>query len=330
MGLRIPSPVELVGNLTIGDPGNLTGIHTGGGGSGGESLVQARAHAFGTGLLMGAIHAVTGPDHMSALITIAVNQRAAAVWLGVRWGVGHSTGLILVTGLVVILRDAYGLDQDEVLDLFTSGMDWVVGLLMLGLGLWGYRTAWLLRRKMRAALPPEHESDEAPDDSLPRSAPLQVETHTSAPDLVIVRTEPSSFAMRRRGPLRPLGAVCRCARGRERSSRTTTSLIALGVGILHGIGGPGGVLAVLPTLLMPGPLASVLYLGAFCFAATAVMGGVAGVYGACTYRSREVSPSLPWVLSAISASTSVLIGIVWLVCSATGTLKEVLMALGLE
>ena len=50
---------------------------------------------------------------MSALITIAVNQRWAAAWLGIRWGVGHSTGLLIVTGLVLVLKDAYKLDQDE-------------------------------------------------------------------------------------------------------------------------------------------------------------------------------------------------------------------------
>ena len=76
---------------------------------------------------MGMIHAVTGPDHMSALVTIAVNQKCAAVWLGIRWGIGHSTGLLLVTGIVLILRDAYDLDQDQIMALFEHGMNWVVG-----------------------------------------------------------------------------------------------------------------------------------------------------------------------------------------------------------
>ena len=123
---------------------------------------------------------------------------------------------------------------------------------------------------------------------------------------------------------------CHCPCHRNMSSRAKTSLIALVVGILHGIGGPGGVLAVLPTLLMPGLLASCLYLGAFCIFATLTMGAVAGVYGACTYRSKVVSPSLPWILQFVSASTSVFIGLVWLVCSATGTLSEVLEAVGID
>ena len=67
-------------------------------------------HSLGAGALMGVIHALTGPDHMSALITLSVNNRCAAAFLGIRWGVGHSTGLLIVTGMVLILRDAFGYD----------------------------------------------------------------------------------------------------------------------------------------------------------------------------------------------------------------------------
>ena len=95
----------------------------------GGASTSATTHwnSVGAGALMGMIHAVTGPDHMSALVTIAVNQKCAAVWLGIRWGIGHSTGLLLVTGIVLILRDAYDLDQDQMMALFEHGMNWVVG-----------------------------------------------------------------------------------------------------------------------------------------------------------------------------------------------------------
>ena len=366
------------------------------------SALQARGQALGAGVAMGAVHAITGPDHMSALITLSVNQQWAAVWLGVRWGVGHSLGLLFVTAIVLLLKDAYGLDQDQVLEMFTSGMDWVVGVLMLALGLWGYRTAWLLRRKLRARLPAEvmpgsppavcrsstsspscHVHDarrhaccepevstavdptlaigkpsanphgESPPGKSPgidiceasgatigdasgeatgdlRSSGIELSADV-APDLVIVRAHPGRA---RRGMRR--GSVDSCGSSMRRRCRSVasspfaTSLVALGVGILHGIGGPGGVLAVLPTLLLPGALSSALYLGGFCVAATVTMGAVAGVYGACTFRSRDVSPNLPWILGFVSASSSVLIGVVWLICSATGTLDKLLEAIALE
>ena len=40
-------------------------------------VAAAHLHSLGVGALMGAIHALTGPDHMSALITIAVNGGCA-------------------------------------------------------------------------------------------------------------------------------------------------------------------------------------------------------------------------------------------------------------
>ena len=73
-----------------------------------------------------------------------------------------------------------------------------------------------------------------------------------------------------------------------------------------------------------------LYLGAFCLAATLTMATVAGVFGACTHGARLVSSRLPWVLQCASATTSVGVGVLWLWCSATGTLAEVLAAMGME
>ena len=53
--------------------------------------------AFAGGLLMGVIHVVTGADHLSAVATLSCgNDRYAATVLGVRWGVGHCVGLLVV------------------------------------------------------------------------------------------------------------------------------------------------------------------------------------------------------------------------------------------
>mgnify|MGYP003315356662 CR=1 FL=1 len=43
-----------------------------------------------SGLVAGAAHVVTGPDHLAALAPIAVQEPARAAKLGFRWGLGLS------------------------------------------------------------------------------------------------------------------------------------------------------------------------------------------------------------------------------------------------
>lgn len=318
-------------------------------------------HSMGAGALMGMIHAVTGPDHMSALLTLAVNhERCAAAWLGIRWGVGHSLGLLVVTTIVLVLRDTYGVEQRELVQLISHGVDWMVGIIMLALSFWGFRTAWRLRRSALYPVPlaesdaasardrvHEYElpvltvsdelaasSDGGQTDLLDRAklASAAALEHKERSSTLSCATESPHAAS---GGARGLRA-CTCARACTRSwscasSRATTpSLVALGVGVIHGIGGPGGVLAVLPTLFIPGLAGSCLYLGAFCASATLTMAVCAFTYGACTHRSRLISPQLPWVLQGASASISLCVGVLWLVCSATDSLEDVLAAMGME
>ena len=99
------------------------------------------------GMGMGIVHALTGPDHMSALVTVAVNERCKAFWLGARWGVGHSGGLLIVTILMLVLRDTYGVDEENMLAEVSHVMNWFVGIAMLALGLWSYYRAFQLRRR---------------------------------------------------------------------------------------------------------------------------------------------------------------------------------------
>jgi sulfite exporter TauE/SafE len=83
-----------------------------------------------TALALGFAHALE-PDHMAAVTTF-VSRRPRplqAVGFGVRWGVGHSAAL-LVVGCVLIALD---IQLPEVL---ARGLEFGVGMMLLGLGLW--------------------------------------------------------------------------------------------------------------------------------------------------------------------------------------------------
>ena len=76
MGHNRSSKVELKGSPRRAAP-PAASPSPGGAATATMWVAAAHLHSLGVGALMGAIHALTGPDHMSALITIAVNGGCA-------------------------------------------------------------------------------------------------------------------------------------------------------------------------------------------------------------------------------------------------------------
>lgn len=100
------------------------------------------------GLVAGAAHVLAGPDHLTAIAPLAV-RRPTRAWLpGVRWGLGHSTGVGLVGALAITLRGFIPVEW------LSSWGERAVGVMLLGIGLWALRTA--LRSHIHTH---EHEHD---------------------------------------------------------------------------------------------------------------------------------------------------------------------------
>jgi uncharacterized membrane protein YfcA len=102
---------------------------------------------------LGCVHVLTGPDHLSALATLAANvgNSFASFGLGIRWGVGHSSGL-LVVGILLILLSKKGQDTVDMPDYASHVFESIVGVFMLLLGMYGVRRAWLKRPKAYSAI----------------------------------------------------------------------------------------------------------------------------------------------------------------------------------
>eukprot|EP01084_Bolivina_argentea_P154065 268596_1 len=97
---------------------------------------------IGTAIALGIVHVMTGPDHLSALSTLAVGKPLrAAFGLGVRWGCGHSFGLLIVAIIFFAVGQSINLDTLEYYaDIF-------VGIFMILLGSW--YTVKAFRERMR-------------------------------------------------------------------------------------------------------------------------------------------------------------------------------------
>jgi hypothetical protein len=85
-----------------------------------------------TGLLLGAWHVVSGPDHLAALAPLATRGSARAPWrAGLAWGLGHASGVWLVGLLLVAFGSLLPLDS---LGLWSER---IVGAMIVGVGAWG-------------------------------------------------------------------------------------------------------------------------------------------------------------------------------------------------
>lgn len=84
-----------------------------------------------SGLLFGALHVLSGPDHLAALAPFSVEARRRAWLLGLRWGIGHAGGIVCVGTLAYLVRERLDLA------LLQSVGTGAVGVILIGIGLWG-------------------------------------------------------------------------------------------------------------------------------------------------------------------------------------------------
>ena len=88
-----------------------------------------------SGLLAGAGHVWSGPDHLAAIAPLAVRHPRHAWLPGLRWGIGHSSGVMLIGLLSLMLRELLPVD------LLSSWGERFVGVMLIGIGLWSLRKA---------------------------------------------------------------------------------------------------------------------------------------------------------------------------------------------
>jgi hypothetical protein len=91
------------------------------------------------GLLAGFLHVLSGPDHLAAIAPYAVEGKARAWRIGVRWGIGHSAGVLAVGVLALLARHALPIDA------LSAWAERCVGVVLIGIGAWGLHKALAMR-----------------------------------------------------------------------------------------------------------------------------------------------------------------------------------------
>lgn len=217
------------------------------------------ATLVGTGVALGIVHVLTGPDHLSALATLsAVSDPVSSFFLGVRWGIGHSTGLLAV-GIVLILKDISNSDEDVINmpDSLSHFLESLVGVFMIFLGFYGFRRACQKNQQFRS-IPTEEDVEDPSIQVLEKylQSPLgegyQDDPHPpleATADLSNVEDPPTSMEICCSDPPQPCSShrhshthfPILSGVGRTFSART----MAVAAGIIHGLAGKYNILLVL-------------------------------------------------------------------------------------
>jgi len=106
------------------------------------------------GLAGGAIHALSGPDHLAAVTPLSLGDRWRGARAGLEWGIGHGAGVGLL-GLVAIAAH-----QAVPVDVLSGWSESFVGFVLLGIGAWallrGYRFSSARPDADHEVAPPHH------------------------------------------------------------------------------------------------------------------------------------------------------------------------------
>ena len=107
--------------------------------------------ALFAGLAVGLIHVISGPDHLSAIAPIASVERRRVWAVGLRWGLGHSLGVVLVALIAALVA------HTALIDPLSNTSERLVGVMLLAIGGWGF---WRLSRTNTSEAAHDHGDDQ--------------------------------------------------------------------------------------------------------------------------------------------------------------------------
>ncbi len=92
-----------------------------------------------TGFVAGAVHVVSGADHLVAMAPTAFRKPRLALKSGLAWGVGHSAGVLLLSFAAILLKDFVQIER------MSGFAELCVGIFLLVVGTLTIKTSFGLR-----------------------------------------------------------------------------------------------------------------------------------------------------------------------------------------
>jgi len=99
------------------------------------NLFSSSKYAIPMGLSAGIIHVLSGADHLVAMAPSSITNPKSALKNGFSWGIGHSSGIIILSILAIFIRDIIPLEK------FSSFAEFLVGISLLIIGVIAIRNS---------------------------------------------------------------------------------------------------------------------------------------------------------------------------------------------
>eukprot|EP00457_Paulinella_chromatophora_P009288 gb/GEZN01009350.1/.p1 GENE.gb/GEZN01009350.1/~~gb/GEZN01009350.1/.p1 ORF type:complete len:315 (-),score=29.08 gb/GEZN01009350.1/:365-1309(-) len=272
------------------------------------------------GLFTGSLHAITGPDHLAALLPQVMGRPfMSASMVGAYWGLGHGLG---ASGMGMLVFSLKGLID---VALFSDWAELFVGLTLVVIGTLGRREAveWLKQLDKDKMDGPELVEQSSPSKQLQLETVARTDSWTESKTLVVIEASRSQEdsqmtavncedKLDHRKICNPplIGQRVRC----RRSGRRSVGFGVICTGIIHGFSGSGHLLGVLPALTMPDWLSAMFYLLSFCVGTMLAMSVFTGVMGHLsllsgkTFQRADLPPRLALAMSYVALA----LGCVWI------------------
>ena len=235
------------------------------------------------GASAGGLHAVSGPDHLAALLPLAVGSRwHQSCRVGAVWGVGHGLGASSMGALAWVANTLIGGESitGTAVDTASDWMEVAVGVTLVIIGIMGLRSA-----SVPASFPWQTRQNSTPQSIEDSDLEGGCSGSHDLPD-----AHGHSHAYSRMGPR-----------------------AMLFTGIVHGFSGSGHLLGVIPALLLSRSMAMV-YLTAFCAGTCLAMCIFTGAIGEATFVLGQQlhRPDLPNTLARYSSVVTLIVGVSWI------------------
>jgi hypothetical protein len=228
-------------------------------------LVHAAA-----GFAAGFVHVFAGPDHLAAVAPLAAGHERRRWRAGALWGLGHTGGVWLVGALSLALRGVLPVET------LSSWGERLVGVVLIGLGVWALRRA--LTRRLHTH---EHRHD--------GRGHVHIHYHGGS------------------------AAGAGLAHAGPRAHAHTHAAAA--VGVLHGLAGSSHVLGILPALALPTLPGALAYIAAFGLGSIAAMSVFALAVASAAARLAGGALRMYRVLLVGCAGAAIAVGCWWLAAS---------------